>query len=147
MFWFMHLNIMLTYHSSDIIFQWRDKCLPRQAVFNDIRNSAHMYDCCRYGIITIHTCYHYCNVTDWWWSEYRVADLGRKWPKFIGRWWFYWHVLKFVSVHIIVQKMYLLNLTHSGWDKMDAISQTAFSSAFYLMKMYELPLKIPWSLF
>ena len=31
--------------------------------------------------------------------------------------------------------------THWGRDKMDAISQTAFSSAFYWMKMYELRLK------
>ena len=38
-------------------------------------------------------------------------------------------------------------LTHWGRDKMDAISQTTFSSAFYWMKMYELRLKIHWSLF
>ena len=38
-------------------------------------------------------------------------------------------------------------LTHWGRDKMDAISQTTFSSAFYWMKMYELWLKIHWSLF
>ena len=38
-------------------------------------------------------------------------------------------------------------LTHWGWDKMDAISPKTFSSAFYWMKMYELQLKIHWSLF
>ena len=38
-------------------------------------------------------------------------------------------------------------LTYWGRDKMDAISQTTFSSAFYWMKMYELRLKIHWSLF
>ena len=38
-------------------------------------------------------------------------------------------------------------LTHWDRDKMDAISQTTFSSAFYWMEMYELQLKIHWSLF
>ena len=38
-------------------------------------------------------------------------------------------------------------LTHWGRDKMDAISQTTYSSAFYWTKMYELRLKIHWSLF
>ena len=38
-------------------------------------------------------------------------------------------------------------LTHWGRDKLDAISQTTFSSAFSWMKMYELRLKIHWSLF
>ena len=38
-------------------------------------------------------------------------------------------------------------LTHWGRDKMDAISQTTFSSAFSWMKMFELQLKFHWSLF
>ena len=38
-------------------------------------------------------------------------------------------------------------LTHWGRDKMDAISQTTFSSAFSWMKMFELRLKFHWSLF
>ena len=38
-------------------------------------------------------------------------------------------------------------LTHWGWDKVDAISQTAFSSAFSWIKMPELWLNFHWSLF
>ena len=40
-----------------------------------------------------------------------------------------------------------LSLTHWGRDKMDAISQTTFSSAFYWMKMYEFRLRFHWILF
>ena len=38
-------------------------------------------------------------------------------------------------------------LTHWGRDKMDAISQTTFSSAFSWMKMHEFRLIFHWSLF
>ena len=38
-------------------------------------------------------------------------------------------------------------LTHWGRDRMDAISQTPFLSAFSWMKMYEFRLKFHWSLF
>ena len=38
-------------------------------------------------------------------------------------------------------------LTHCGQDKMDAISQTSFSTAFSWMKMFEFRLKFHWSLF
>ena len=38
-------------------------------------------------------------------------------------------------------------LTHWGRDKMDAISQTAFSNAFSWMKMFEYRLKFHWNLF
>ena len=38
-------------------------------------------------------------------------------------------------------------LTHWGWDKMDAISQTTFSSAFPWMKIFELRLKFHWNFF
>ena len=38
-------------------------------------------------------------------------------------------------------------LTHWGRDKMDAISQTTFSSAFSWKKMWEFRLKFHWSLF
>ena len=38
-------------------------------------------------------------------------------------------------------------LTHWGRDKMDAISQTPFSSAFSWMKISEFRLKVHWSLF
>ena len=42
--------------------------------------------------------------------------------------------------------IYCMFLTHWGRDKMDVILQTIFSSAFYWMEMYELRLKIHWSL-
>ena len=38
-------------------------------------------------------------------------------------------------------------LTHWGRDRMDAISQTTFSSALSWMKMFEFRLKFHWSLF
>ena len=38
-------------------------------------------------------------------------------------------------------------LTHWGWDKMDAISQTTFSSTFSWMKIFEFRLKYHRSLF
>ena len=38
-------------------------------------------------------------------------------------------------------------LTQSGRDKMDAISQRTFSSAFSWMKMFQFRLKFHWSLF
>ena len=38
-------------------------------------------------------------------------------------------------------------LTHWGREKMDAISQTTFSSAFSWMKMFEFQLRYHWSLF
>ena len=40
-----------------------------------------------------------------------------------------------------------LKLTHRGRDKMDAISQTTFSSTFSWMKTFEFRLKFHWSLF
>ena len=39
------------------------------------------------------------------------------------------------------------HLTHWGWNKMAAISQTTFSDAFSWMKMIEFSLKFHWSLF
>ena len=38
-------------------------------------------------------------------------------------------------------------LTHRGRNKMDTISQTTFSNAFFVMKMFEFRLKFHWSLF
>ena len=38
-------------------------------------------------------------------------------------------------------------LTHWGWDKIVAISQTTFSNAFSWMKIYEFRLRYHWSLF
>ena len=40
-----------------------------------------------------------------------------------------------------------IHLTHWGWDKMDAISQTTFSNAFSWMKMFEHRLQFHWNLF
>ena len=40
-----------------------------------------------------------------------------------------------------------LHLTHWGWDKMDAISQRAFSNALLSIKMHEFLLKFHWNLF
>ena len=37
--------------------------------------------------------------------------------------------------------------THWGRDELDATFQTTFSKAFFLMKMFQLPLKFHWSLF
>ena len=41
----------------------------------------------------------------------------------------------------------IISLIHWGRDKMDAIFQTTFSSAFSWMKMYKFRLKFHWSLF
>ena len=38
-------------------------------------------------------------------------------------------------------------LTHWGRDEMDALTQTAFSSAFFWKKMFDFRLKFHWSLF
>ena len=51
-----------------------------------------------------------------------------------------------VSTELVFVCKYVL-LTHWSWDKMDAILQTTFSSAFSWMKMYELQLIFRWSLF
>ena len=45
------------------------------------------------------------------------------------------------------QDMCMNILTHWGRDKMDAISQTTFSSAFSWMKMFEFRLNFHWNLF
>ena len=47
----------------------------------------------------------------------------------------------------ITKSNILRKLTHWGRDKMDAISQKTFSSAFSWMKMFEFRLKFRWSLF
>ena len=49
--------------------------------------------------------------------------------------------------HKLVNTITRHPLTHWGRDKMASISQTTFSNAFTWMKMYELRLKIHWSLF
>ena len=47
----------------------------------------------------------------------------------------------------IIQWCIIQYLTHWGGDRMDAISQTTFGSAFSWMKMFEFRLKFHWSLF
>ena len=42
---------------------------------------------------------------------------------------------------------HLYTLTHWGRDKMAGISQTTFSNAFFLIKLFEFRLKFHWSLF
>ena len=65
-----------------------------------------------------------------------------------------WRYLKMIFAIYMYQpisstfiSMLDMNLTHWGRDKMAAISQTTFSSAFSWMKMFELRLKFHWSLF
>ena len=56
-----------------------------------------------------------------------------------------WH--KNVDVHNGNKTTLTVVLTHWGQDKMDAISQTTFWSAFSWMKMFEFRLNFHWSLF
>ena len=60
-----------------------------------------------------------------------------------------WGTLSFKSVHATTGsgRYTCPVLTHWGRDKMDAISQTTFSSAFSWMKMHEFRLRFHWSLF
>ena len=59
----------------------------------------------------------------------------------------------FETLHVRVREIiprggkHFFILTHWGRDKMAAISQTAFSNVFSLMKMYEFRLRFHWSLF
>ena len=46
-----------------------------------------------------------------------------------------------------LKKLARKGLTHWGWDKMAAISQTIFSNAFSWMEMYEFRLVFHWGLF
>ena len=65
------------------------------------------------------------------------------------------HVISCHGIHVQCLQNYVSTLaftdvsylTHWGRDKMDAISQTTFSSAFLWMKMFEFRLKFHWSLF
>ena len=66
-------------------------------------------------------------------KKYRHENSGQK----------YMHLNECIWINVLI----IAWLTHWGWDNMNAISQTTFSSAFYWMKMYELRLKIHWSLF
>ena len=50
-------------------------------------------------------------------------------------------------LHLCLSRSERKRLTHWGWDKMDAISQTTFAKAFSSMKIYEFRLKLDLSLF
>ena len=52
----------------------------------------------------------------------------------------HWRIIHAITTQCV-------NLTHWGREKMDAISQTTFWSAFSWMKIFELRLKFHWSLF
>ena len=58
-----------------------------------------------------------------------------------------WAILSRPQCVNILTMASISKLTHWGRDKMDAISQTTFSSAFSWMKMFEFRLKFHWSLF
>ena len=66
---------------------------------------------------------------------------GLHWPE-VRRWRIGWVLIAF---NWFGHK--LAPLTHWGRDKMDAISQTTFSSAFSCMGIFEFRLKFHWSLF
>ena len=57
--------------------------------------------------------------------------------------------LKWVNMNISHQNCMTKNwtLTHWGWGKMNAISQTTFSNAFSWMKILEYQLKLHWNFF
>ena len=59
--------------------------------------------------------------------------------------WFYWVWIKWMND--LGRPQVSGGLTHWGWDKMDAISQTTISNTFSWMKMLEFRLKFHWSLF
>ena len=50
-------------------------------------------------------------------------------------------------IWVVYLLFFIWYLTHWGRDKMDAISQTTCSSAYFLMKMFEFWFKFHWSLF
>ena len=58
-------------------------------------------------------------------------------------------ILWFYCIYMVMEMPcpWVLLLTHWGRDKMDAISQTTFSSVFSWMKMFEFRLQFHWSLF
>ena len=76
---------------------------------------------------------------------------------FFHHWQQSWHYNSWVSVYVnhqalvssnyAFQQLHFEPLTHWDRDKMDAISQTIFWSAFSWMKMFEFRLKFHWSLF
>ena len=58
----------------------------------------------------------------------------------------WWHMHEY-PIQAAWWKIFKVQLTHWGWDKMAAIFQTTFSNAFFWMKMVEFWLKFHWSLF
>ena len=65
----------------------------------------------------------------------------------IHSFWFKKMHLKMSSAKWRLFLLGLIELTHWGWDKMAAISQTTFSIAFSWMKWYEFRLRFHWNLF
>ena len=72
-----------------------------------------------------------------WWFETSSCSLWRHCN----------NLFSVPSVNILDEIKSHCVLTHWGWDKMAAISQTAFSSAFSWMKIYKFGLKFHWNLF
>ena len=58
--------------------------------------------------------------------------------------WVYW---KSFDIDHLRYQGYLVILTHWGWDKMAAVSQTTLSNAFSWMIMLEFRLRFHWNLF
>ena len=101
-------------------------------------------------------------------SRYEFQDIPRieliKWRLYVYKWitWNYlhWYYANFCGIALEMIRSTCrryencmgmtkqsLQVWNWGRDKVDAISQTTFSSAFSWMKMFELRLKFHWSLF
>ena len=61
---------------------------------------------------------------------------------------FYNFTLQYVVTYpLMLHPVWHLPLTHSGWNQMDAVSQTTVSNALSWMKIYEFRLRFHWNLF
>ena len=114
--------------------------------------------------------YIYCHavsifmMTSWHGNIFQIN--GPLWIQFLCHWWIpltknsnrecslcchccyhIFHVFWTVEYWKLYHTLFPCKLTHWGQDKMDAILQTTFSSAFSWMKMFEFRLKFHWSLF
>ena len=81
--------------------------------------------------------------------ESRCVVKIMDWSQIIDTYYLYqrWsRSLTYIYIYIYAS-LGLSELTHWGRDKMDAISQTIFSSTFSWMKTFEFRLKFHWSLF
>ena len=136
-FFFKIINLI---RKLDMIISWViDTCvlISRKEIYIHIKNPYRRIK----GYICIQTCKHFAsiirakiNVTinrNKTWSRFFWSQMSNEWNIIMER--------MTTWIHFI--------LTHWGRDKMDAISQTTFSSAFSWMKMFEFQLKCDWSLF